>query len=97
MKKNPLEKYYQQKNWTIVEIVCVVAILIAAVVATVVNGGIPIGVPIMAVAAVVLIFSKTSKIKDSELDTELDKLVSKHIRLEDHKSVIACYDLKKLL
>ncbi len=95
MKKNPLEKYYLQRNWTVIEIVCVVVILVAAVVATVVNGGIPIGVPIMVVAVVVLIFSKASKVKDTELDDELNKLVSQHIRLEEHENVIACYDLKK--
>ena len=60
MKNNIADKYFQQKSWSFLEGVCVVAIVIAVIVATVVTGGIPIGIPIIAVAAVTLIFIKSS-------------------------------------
>ncbi len=94
MKKNTAEKYFHQKSWSIPEIICIIGIIISAVVATVVPVGIPMGIPVMVVAVIVLAFSKSAKIKDAEIDAELEKLIAAHMDLTGCESVVKCYDLR---
>ena len=43
MKKSNIEKYYNQKNWSIPEIVCAVVLIVAIIFILAIS--IPIGVP----------------------------------------------------
>jgi len=47
MKKNLTKKYFDQKNFSIVDIVLIISAVISGVIGTFVNGGGPIGLPLL--------------------------------------------------
>ncbi len=88
-----VEKYFKQKNWSIPEMICIIAIMVAIVFIIAIS--IPIGVPLGGVAAVVLIFIKSAKIKDAEVDRALESMLQAHGISLDPQSTVATYDLKE--
>lgn len=94
MKKSIMEKYFNQKSWSLFEILMVIVMLIAAIVATFVWGGGPIGFPLLIASIIALAVSKSTKIKDKEFDAELNKLATRNIEELDKKASITCFDLQ---
>lgn len=92
MKTSNIEKYFKQKNWSIPEIICVIAIIVAVIFILAIS--IPIGVPLGGVAVIVLVFIKSAKIKDAEVDRALNSLIEAHGIPLDPDSVVGTYDLK---
>jgi hypothetical protein len=45
--KNIVEKYFNQKDFSIIEIVWIIIAVVSLIVATVVQGGGPIGLPVL--------------------------------------------------
>ncbi len=87
-----VEKYFKQKNWSVPEIICIVAMMVAIVFIIAIS--IPIGVPLGGVAVIVLVFIKSAKIKDAEVDHALEAILQAHEITLDPQSTIATYDLK---
>ena len=94
MKKSIIEKYFKQKRWSLFEILMVIVIAIATVIATFVWGGGPIGFPLLAASIIALAVSKSTKIKDTDFDLELNKLVTNHVGVLEKKASIKCFDLQ---
>jgi len=92
MKASSVEKYFKQKSWSVPELICVFAIIVAIVFILAIS--IPIGVPLGGVAAVALVFIKSAKIKDAEVDRVLNSLIEAHGISLDPQNTIAVYDLK---
>ena len=74
-RKNLAEQYFSQKEWSLLETVLLAVLIIAAIVATFVQGGGPVGIPFFMISAVGLIFCRSAKIKDSEIDRMLQNLL----------------------
>ncbi len=90
---NIAKKYYSQKLFGVPEILCVTVMAVATVVFTFVRGGGPIGAPIFCVALLALVFLKSSKIKDSEIESELKALLVKARIDLSSKNTMALFDL----
>lgn len=95
MKKSNVEKYFTQKNWTLLEILCIIIGIAALIVGTFVWGGGPIGLPLFAFSLLILICVRSSKIKGSYIDRELQKLIDENEIISHGKNVIKSFDLKK--
>lgn len=95
MKKSNIEKYFTQKNWTLLEILCIIIGTAALIVGTFVWGGGPIGLPLFAFSLLILICVRSSKIKGSYIDRELQKLIDENEIISHGKNVIKSFDLKK--
>lgn len=95
MKKSNIEKYFTQKNWTLLEILCIIIGTAALIVGTFVWGGGPIGLPLFAFSLLILICVRSSKIKGSYIDRELQKLIDENEIISRGKNVIKSFDLKK--
>lgn len=93
MKTSNIEKYFKQKSWSIPEIICVVAIIVAIIFILAIS--IPIGVPLGGVAVIVLVFIKSAKIKDAEVDRALNAIMEAHGITLDPNSVVGVYDFKE--
>lgn len=94
MKKHIAEKYFVQKNWTVLETICVIVALLFAIVGTFIDGGGPIGLPLAAVALVALIISKTTKISDADIDNLLKSMIEAEVDVKGSKQVISTFDLR---
>lgn len=94
MKVNTVEKYFKQKNWSLVEIICVVIAVIFAIVATFIDGGGPIGLPLVGLSVIILIICRSTKISDTEIDALLNKLIDDNIDTCESKYVIKAFDLR---
>lgn len=94
MKNNFTQKYFEQKNWTILELILLGIAIIAAFIFIFAWHGGPIGTPIFVVAVVALVFSKTQKVKDAEIDSVLNKMIAKEIDSEVLKQSIQSFDLQ---
>lgn len=92
MKRTPVEKYFTQKEWTVIEIICVAFIIIGAILFTFVWNAGPIGIAIFLVALVVLLISKSSKIKAADVDAAKAKLLSDEIINRNSNNCIEMYD-----
>ncbi|MBE6566962.1 MAG: hypothetical protein E7659_07675 [Ruminococcaceae bacterium] len=94
MKNNLAQKYFEQKNWTVLELILLGVAIIAAGIITFAWHGIPIGTPILIVAVVALAFSKTQKVKDAEIDSMLNKMIANEIDSDVLKKSIQSFDLQ---
>lgn len=94
MKTNTVEKYFKQKKWSILEIVCVIAAVAFGFLATFVNDGGPIGLSGFGISIAILIFSKSTKISDTDIDTIIDKLVNDNMDISKSKNLIRVFDLR---
>jgi hypothetical protein len=94
MKKGLAQKYFEQKNWTVLELILLGVAIIAAGIITFAWHGIPIGTPFFVVAVFALLLLKTQKIKDSEIDFMLNKWVAENIENEVLKKCIQGFNLQ---
>lgn len=72
---NTAEIYFSQKRWTWIDTVSVAMIAVGAAILVLWNGFGPIGIPITLIGAVIKIFSGNAKVKDSDYDADLQKLI----------------------
>ena len=94
MKNKSVAKYFSQKSFSVLDIICIIAAVISGVVATVVRGGGPIGFPILGVAVVVLVFSRSSRPKEEDVDKELDRLLVEKGIDSTAKNSVSGFDLE---
>ena len=91
--KNSAEKYFNQKDFSITEIVLIIISVVSLIVATVVQGGGPIGLPVLLVCIVVFCICRSFKIEDSEIEETLEKIIQEN-KIECSENSIQCYGLK---
>ncbi len=92
-KQNTTEKYFTQKNFSILEMICVVAMLVGFVLFMWVWGGGPIGVPIFAASCMILIFSRSARARYKDIDEEIAQLIDENRIKTDKERTIQCFDM----
>ncbi len=90
--KNYVEKYFTQKDWTVLEIICVVALVIGAFLLLFIYGDGPIGLGLVLTGSFTLIISKSSKTKAAEVDSVKNKLLEGEKLERSPKNCIEVYD-----
>ena len=78
MKKNNVAKYFSQKSFSVLDLICIVIAVIGAIVGTVVWGGGPIGFGLLGISIVILVISRSTRAKDEEVDKELERLLGEN-------------------
>ena len=91
--KNRVEQYFYQKDFSILEIVLLIIAIVSLIVATFIQGGGPIGLPILLICIVVFCICRSLKIKDTEIDQILKKIIQDN-QIMYSDSTIVGYDLK---
>ncbi len=91
-KKSRMQKYFAHRA-PIVEIICYIGFAFCAVAAVFLPGGIPIGMSVATVLAVVLIFTTAARVKDAEVDAMVENLLAARGIPSDSGTTLACYDL----
>ena len=76
--KNNVAKYYSQKSFSVLDLICIVIAVIGAIVGTVVWGGGPIGFGLLGISVVILVISRSTRAKDEEVDKELERLLNEN-------------------
>ncbi len=94
MKNKSVQKYFKQKSFSVLDIICIVAAVIGAIVGTVVWGGGPIGFAVLGVAIAVLAFSRSARAKDDDVDKELTRLLGENGIERAAKSSVSGFDLE---
>ncbi len=92
--KNNVAKYFSQKSFSTLDIICIIAAVIGAIVGTVVWGGGPIGFAVLGVAIVVLAFSRSARAKDDDVDKELTRLLDENAIDRAAKNSVSGFDLE---
>lgn len=95
MKNKIAQKYFTQKKFSVVDIVCIAVAVVAAIVATFVWGGGPIGIPLLALSLMVLVFSRSTRVKDQEIDRIVQKMFSENCGELDEKKLIQTFYLSE--
>ena len=96
MKKSIGEKYFCQKSITVIEWVCIAVMVVSAMIATFVWGGGPTGLTLFGISAFLLIISRSSRVKDEEIDNLIKKMLEQNEIDINKKSAISTYDLKNV-
>ena len=91
--KNKTEQYFNQKDFSVIEIILIIVAVISVFMMIFMRGGIPIGTPFLLASIVAFCIVRSFKIKDSEIDQLLDKIIQDN-NIERSETVIECYDLK---
>ena len=78
MKNKTVEKYFSQKSFSVLDLICIAAAVIGAIVGTVVWGGGPIGFGLLGISIVILVISRSTRAKDEEVDKELERLLGEN-------------------
>ncbi len=91
---NYVEKYLTQKKFTVLDIVLIVVCVAAVIWAIFLPNGIPIGIPVLFVAAVCLLLSQSRRVKDSHFDSILKQMIQENNILTEGNNVICVYDLR---
>lgn len=91
--KNNVEKYFKQKDFSVIEIILIVAALVFLAVAVFVRRGGPIGFPGVLVCAFLFCVFHSFKVGDSEIDQTLDKIKQDN-KIEPSGDTIESYWLK---
>ncbi len=91
---NYVEKYLTQKKLTVLDIVLIVVCVAAVIWAIFLPNGIPIGIPVLFVAAVCLLLSQSRRVKDSHFDSILKQMIQENNILTEGNNVICVYDLR---
>ena len=78
MKKNNVAKYFSQKSFSLLDLICIVVAVLGAIVGTVVWGGGPIGLGLLGISVVILVISRSTRAKDEEVDKELERLLNEN-------------------
>ena len=91
--KNKAEQYFHQKDFSVLEIILLILSVVSAIVATFIQGGGPIGLPILLICIVAFCICRSLKIKDTEIDQILKKIMQDN-QITYSDSTIVGYDLK---
>ena len=91
--KNNAEKYFYQKDFSILEIILLIIAIVSLIVATFVQGGGPIGLLVLLVCIVAFFICYSFKIKDNEIEQILKKIIHDN-KVKYSESAIECYELK---
>ncbi len=91
--ENSVEKYFSQKDFSVIEVVLIIISIISFVVAAVVQGGGPIGLPVLLICLVAFCICRSFKIKDAEIEEILRKIMQDN-KIECSENSIQCFDLK---
>lgn len=91
--KNKAEQYFHQKDFSVLEIILLILAVVSAIVSTFIQGGGPIGLPILLICIVAFCICRSLKIKDTEIDQILKKIMQDN-QITYSDSTIAGYDLK---
>ena len=94
MKKNNVEKYFSQKSFSVLDLICIVIAVIGAIVGTVVWGGGPIGFGLLGISTVILVISRSTRAKDEEVDKELERLLGENGIAPTAKNSVSGFDLE---
>ena len=94
MKKNNVAKYFSQKSFSVLDLICIVIAVIGAIVGTVVWGGGPIGFGLLGISIVILVISRSTRAKDEEVDKELERLLGENGIDTAAKNTVSGFDLE---
>lgn len=94
MKKNNVAKYFSQKSFSVLDLICIVVAVIGAIVGTVVWGGGPIGFGLLGISIVILVISRSTRAKDEEVDKELERLLGENGIDTAAKNTVSGFDLE---
>ena len=94
MKNDIIEKYFKQSNWTLFELIMLIVAILSVICITFFYRGIPMGTPPLVISVSILIFLKSQKIKDAEIDAQINELVFTYVGNEESKNIIKCFDLQ---
>ncbi len=91
--KNRAEQYFNQKDLSVLEIILLILAVASAIISIFIDGGGPIGLPILLICIVVFCICRSLKIKDTEIDQMLEKIMQDN-QIAYSDSTIVGYDLK---
>ena len=92
--KNNVAKYFSQKSFSVLDLICIVIAVIGAIVGTVVWGGGPIGFGLLGISIVILVISRSTRAKDEEVDKELERLIGENGIDTAAKNTVSGFDLE---
>ena len=92
--KNNVAKYFSQKSFSVLDLICIVIAVIGAIVGTVVWGGGPIGFGLLGISIVILVISRSTRAKDEEVDKELEHLLGENGIDTAAKNTVSGFDLE---
>lgn len=92
-RKNSVEKYFKQTDYSVIEIILIVLAGVFLAVATFVRRGGPIGIPGFLVCAFLFCIFRSFKVKDDEIDNALSKIMQDN-KIEPSDNAVGCYCLK---
>ena len=91
--KNLADKYFHQKDFSVLDIFLLILALGSVIVAIFIPGGMPIGLPVLFICVFAFCVVRSQIIKDSEIDQILENIIQNNqIPLSD--STIVGFDLK---
>ncbi|MBQ5842538.1 MAG: hypothetical protein IIW63_05240 [Clostridia bacterium] len=94
---NYVEKYLTQKKFSALDVVLIIVCVAAVVWVIFLPNGLPIGVPVLFLAAVSLLFSQSRHIKDEHFDSILKQRLDENNIAVDDTNIIAAYDFDRSL
>lgn len=94
MKNKTVEKYFSQKSFSVLDIICIIAVVVGAIVGTVVWGGGPIGFGLLGISIVILVISRSARAKDEEVDKALERLLGENGIEWAAKNAVSGFDLE---
>ena len=94
MKNKTVEKYFSQKSFSVLDLICIAMAVIGAIVGTVVWGGGPIGFGLLGISIVILVISRSTRAKDEEVDKELERLLGENGIDTAAKNTVSGFDLE---
>lgn len=92
--KNNVGKYFSQKSFSVLDLICIAMAVIGAIVGTVVWGGGPIGFGLLGISIVILVISRSTRAKDEEVDKELERLLGENGIDTAAKNTVSGFDLE---
>ena len=92
--KNNVAKYFSQKSFSVLDLICIVVAVIGAIVGTVVWGGGPVGFGLLGISIVILVISRSTRAKDEEVDKELERLLGENGIDTAAKNTVSGFDLE---
>ena len=89
---NRVEKYFNQKNFSVAEWIFLAVAIVAGFVATFIWGGGPIGTPVMLIGIIGFTTCRSFKVKDAEVDRLLENILEEK-QVERTENTLVGYDL----
>lgn len=91
---NRVEKYFNQKNFSVAEWIFLAVTIVAGFVATFIWGGGPIGMPVMLIGIIGFTTCRSFKVKDAEVDRLLENILEEK-QVERTENTLVGYDLNQ--